>query len=206
MELKMNSKARKLGVVEIVQVQPSGLKHEVEGIRIYDPARRVEVSRLHVQRHGVEGENSRGERLVDIHHLDHPDSHHREGNAVSIGFTAHYREMRGRFGEHMQDGTAGENIIIACDDEIWLPDLGRVVEFHNPDSGDMIVLEVTRIAAPCDPFSHFAADNPEGRLAAEVLKETLQYLGDGRRGFLLKLEEGQHAGVIQPGDIAYTRD
>lgn len=202
----MNTAARKLGVVEIVQVQPSGLKFELDGVRTYDPTRRELVSKLHIETNGVTGETSAGERLLDIHHVDHPDSHHREGNDVSIGFTSHYREMREQFGEHMQDGTAGENIIIACDDEIWLTDLGRVVEFHNPDSGEMITLEVTRIAAPCDPFSHFTANSQDHRLPAEVLKETLQFLDNGRRGFLLKLVEGDEAGTVRPGDIAYTRD
>ena len=114
--------------------------------------------------------------------------------------------MRERFGEHVQDGTAGENIIIASDEEIWLPDLGRLVEFHNPDSREVITLEVTRIAAPCDPFSHFTANSQDQRLPPEVLKETLQYLDNGRRGFLLKLVEEGAVGIVQVGDIAYTQE
>lgn len=112
--------------------------------------------------------------------------------------------MRERFGEHMQDGSAGENIIIECQEEIWLPDLGKKVEIHNPETGKIVSLDVTKIAAPCDEFSHFAAESQGQRLPANELKETLQFLGDGRRGFLLSLGADQENGLVQPGDIVYA--
>jgi hypothetical protein len=200
----MSEEFRKLGRVVITQVQPEGLKFTVQGFKRYDPSHRVEVPRIYLNPHGVEGETAAGERLLDIHHVRHPNSHNKGSNAVSIGFTTHYEVMRDRFGEHMQDGTGGENIIIDSDQEIWLPDLGSKIEFRNPANGDTVSLDVIKIAAPCDPFSHFAANSQDQRLPADELKDTLQFLGDGRRGFLLTLGADQETGLVQPGDIVYS--
>jgi hypothetical protein len=197
---------RKLGQVIITQVQPSGLIYEVPAGEIYDPSRRVEVPRLSISSHGVEGETAQGERLLDIHHADHPETHNNGNNAISIGFTSHYEMMRTRFGEHMQVGTAGENIIIEYDHEVWLPDLGQKVQFKNPESGQVVSLDVIKFATPCDPFSHFAADSQDERLPAEEIKIVLQLLGNGRRGFLLSLGASQTSGQIQSGDLVCALD
>lgn len=197
---------RNLGQVIITQVQPSGLIYEVPAGEIYDPSRRVEVPRLSISSQGVEGETAQGERLLDIHHADHPETHNNGKNAISIGFTSHYNMMRTRFGEHMQVGTAGENIIIEYDRDVWLPDLGQKVEFRNPESEQVVSMDVIKFAAPCDPFSHFAAGSQDERLPTEELKTVLQFLGDGRRGFLLSLDAKQTSGQIQPGDLVYALD
>ena len=143
-------------------------------------------------------------RLLDIHHADHPETHNNGKNAISIGFTSHYSRMRAKFGDHMQNGAAGENIIIEYDQEVWLPDLGQKVEFRNPESGQVVSLDVIKFAAPCDAFSHFAADSQDERLPAEELKSVLQFLGKGRRGFLLALSADQGTGHVQPGDLVYA--
>jgi hypothetical protein len=200
----MEPNLRELGRVKITQVQPSGLIYEVPGGYHYDPSRRVEVSRLLLSARGVEGVDFQDQPMLDIHHADHPHTSNNGNNGISIGFTSHYRKMRTRFGEHMRDGTAGENIIIDTDQEIWLADLGQQVEFHNLDTGNILSLEVVKIAAPCDEFSHFAAKSQEERLEAKELKDTLQFLGGGRRGFLLKLSGDQEKGYVQPGDVVYS--
>jgi hypothetical protein len=200
----MLSTSRKLGEVKIVQVQPSGLIYDLPRGSIYDPSRRVEVSRLRLTPQGVEGINSQGEAILDIHHADHPDTHNNGRNAISIGFTSHYRAMRARFGEHLQDGTAGENIIIDTQEEIWLADLGRKIEIKNQRTGSTVSLEVLRIAAPCSEFSHFAANSQERPLDAQALKQTLQFLGEGRRGFLLTLSSGKQSAIVQPGDSVFA--
>jgi len=202
----MAESKRKLGQVITTQVQPSGLIYEVPAGEIYDPSRRVEVPRLSISSQGVEGETAQGERLLDIHHADHPETNNKGKNAISIGFTSHYNMMRTRFGDHMQVGSAGENIIIEYDREVWLPDLGQKVEFHNPESGQVVSLKVIKIATPCDPFSHFAADSQDERLPAEELKAVLKFLGNGRRGFLLSLGASQTSGQIEPGDLVYAID
>jgi hypothetical protein len=104
----------------------------------------------------------------------------------------------------MVAGSAGENIIIEYDKEVWLQDLGQVVIIQNPDTGHRISLDVIKIAAPCEEFSHFAASSQGERLPANVLKSTLQFLGDGCRGFLLVLSDGQDSGQVHPGDRVFV--
>ena len=59
--------------------------------------------------------------MLDIHHdINHPDKAYDDDDLVSIGFTSHYKAMRERFGAHIEDGTAGENIIIEYDQEVWM--------------------------------------------------------------------------------------
>jgi hypothetical protein len=202
--MMVQTNLHELGRVKITQVQPSGLIYEVPGGYRYDPSRRVEVNHLLVSARGVEGIDFLDQRILDIHHADHPHTSNNGNNGISIGFTSHYRKMRVRFGEHMQDGAAGENIVIDADQEIWLADLGQRVEVHNPETGNVLSLEVVKIAAPCDEFSHFAANSQEERMKPEELKDTLQFLGGGRRGFLLRLSGDQETGYVRPGDMVYA--
>ena len=52
---------------------------------------------------------------------------------------------------------------------------------------------------------HRTGLSPQGkRLLAEELKDTLQFLGNGRRGFLLVLGADQETGFVQPGDLVYA--
>ncbi len=195
---------RRIGVVSLTQVQPVGLIVDTPSGYLYDPSRRVEVPHLHLTAHGVEGETTQGERMLDIHHAHHPDTHNNGQNAISIGFTSHYREMRARFGSHMQDGVGGENIIIDSDQQFWLEDLGRQLVFQDQESDRKVYFDVIKFAAPCEEFSHFAANSQHERLSAEELKATLQFLADGRRGFLLALSEGQESALIKPGDLVFA--
>jgi len=80
-------------------------------------------------------EELRGERVLDIHHIDHPAKAYDNSDLICIGFTSHYEAMRARFGDHMEDGIAGENIIIDCQEEIWPDDLGERVMFENKATG-----------------------------------------------------------------------
>jgi len=195
---------RELGFVKLVQVQPSGLIIKTATDYIYDPSRRVEVDQLRITPEGIEAATPEGEHVLDIHHTAHPQTHSEGDNAISIGFTSHYTEMRKRFGEHMVDGIAGENIIIEFEEEIWLDDLGQQIAIENPRTGHKVLLNMIQFAAPCDEFSHFAAQSQHERLPAEELKATLQFLGSGRRGFLLELSEGQDSGIVHPGDKVFV--
>ncbi len=117
-------------------MQPAGLIIETPSDYIYDPSRRVEVPQLLLTHQGIEAENSQDEQILDIHHAAHSDTHSEGDNAISIGFTSHYAQMRAHFGEHMQDGIAGENIIIVSAEQFWLDDLGRqhgIIESHIED-------------------------------------------------------------------------
>jgi hypothetical protein len=195
---------RELGRVKLVQVQPTGLIVERPSGSFYDISRRVEVEQLMITPLGIEATTAGGERVLDIHHMDHPGKAYDHDDLVSIGFTSHYEAMRERFGTHMQDGTAGENIIIATDREVWMEDLGAQIAIENGETGQTTLLDVLSFAAPCEEFSHFAANSQHGKLPAAELKAALQFLNKGRRGFLLALREGQDAAIVQAGDRVFA--
>ena len=197
-------KNRPLGSVKLTQVQPGGLIIKTPSGKKYAPSRRVETTQLLITPQGIAGITPEGERLLDIHHTAHPDTHFRGENNISLGFTAHYKAMREHFGEHILDGTAGENIIIEFDEEVWVEDLGQSILIESPDSTRQAFLDVKKFAAPCEEFSHFAANSPDERLPAEELKAALNFLGNGRRGFYLMLSEDQEEVTIQPGDAVFA--
>jgi hypothetical protein len=200
----MKKTMRELGHVKLVQLQPSGLIIEKPSGHFYDASRRLEVDSLQITSLGIEATTPEGEHVLDIHHISHPGKAYDNNDLVSIGFTFHYEAMRTRFGEHMVDGVAGENIIIDYEDEIWSEDLGKGIAIENQDSGHMALLDFVSFAAPCDEFSHFVARSQHERLPAAKLKETLQFLGNGRRGFLLVLSDGQEAAEVRRGDKVFV--
>jgi len=194
---------RELGNVKLVQLQPSGLIIETPSGYFYDASRRVEVDRLLITMKGIEATTPNGEHVLDIHHLDHPDKAYDDDDLVSIGFTSHYEAMRTRFGKHMVDGIAGENIIIEYKKEVWMEDIGRQIVIESSITGQRTSLEMICFAAPCDEFSHFAAQSQQERLPAAELKATLQFLNNGRRGFLLVLRDALKTAMVQPGDLIF---
>ena len=202
-----DEETRPLGIVSLVQLQPSGLIVDVSGsspIRsFYDVSRRVEVERLEITPRGIQATLPTGEQVLDIHHLDHPDKAYDEDDLVSVGFTAHYDAMRGEFGEHMVDGSAGENIVIDYPDEVWPGDLGRVIAIENQDTGEVARLEMVSFAEPCVEFSRFCAKRQHGEIPAHRLGEILRFLGNGRRGFLLVLDDALDLVTVRPGDRVF---
>ena len=194
---------RELGIVKLVQVQPSGLIIETPSGYLYDVSRRVEVENILVTSLGIEAITVKGEHVLDIHHINHPDKAYDNDDLVCVGFTSHYEAMRERFGQHMVDGSAGENIIIENHQEIWMDDLGTNIAIESAETGRRIYFDVVRFAAPCEEFSHFVADSQSERLPSKKLKETLQFLNNGRRGFLLALSDGQETVIIRAGDRVF---
>jgi hypothetical protein len=200
----MGEGLRDLGKVKMVQLQPSGLIIQSGNGELYDPARRLEVDHLLITSRGVETTTVAGRRLLDIHHMDHPDKAYGSRDLVSIGFTSHYNAMRERFGEHMTDGVAGENIVVEYDHEVWMDDMGQQVAIESAQTGDRAMFDVVEFAAPCTEFSSFAARPAGGALPADQLKRTLQFLNDGRRGFLIVLSQGQQDARVEPGDKVFA--
>lgn len=193
-----------LGHVKLVQIQPSGLIIDTPSGDFYDASRRVEVDQIQISSRGIEFTPSEGDRVLDIHHIDHPDKAYDNDDLVSIGFTSHYKAMRDRFGEHMVDGVAGENIIIQVDQEVWMNDLGQRIAIENKETGQKALFYMESFASPCKEFSHFAAKSQDKRLPAAELKATLQFLDKGRRGFLLGLSDGQKTVTVQSGDKVFV--
>ena len=200
----MTDKMLALGRVKLVQIQPTGLIIETPSGYFYDPSRRVEVDELMISSSGIEATTPDGQHVLDIHHIDHPDKAYDNDDLVSIGFTSHYEAMRARFGEHMIDGIAGENIIIEYDQEVWTDDLGQQIAIENEKTGFRMLLDLVCFAAPCDEFSHFATQSQDERLPAAELKATLQFLNKGRRGFLLVLRDGLEPATVQKGDKVFV--
>jgi hypothetical protein len=98
------------------------------------------------------------------------------------------------------------HIIIQAEKEIWPEELGQRIGFESSETGDITFLDVVKFAAPCEEFSHFAAQSQHQRLPAAELKATLQFLGNGRRGYLLVLSDGQEPVIVQPQDRVFVID
>ena len=198
---------RPIGQVRLVQLQPSGLivdAREPGSVRsFYDASRRVEVSSLQISPRGIEATLATGERVLDIHHLDHPDKAYDDDDLVCVGFSAHYDAMRREFGEHMVDGIAGENILIDYPDEVWPADLGHKLVIENQDTGEKALLEMVSFAEPCVEFSRFCARRPYDEMSGRRLGEILRFLGNGRRGFLLVLNDALDVVTVRPGDKVF---
>ena len=113
---------REIGRIKQVQIQRSGLTVGERPSQQYDPSPLLVVSRLLLTPLGAIAFVGDAE-IMDLHHVEHPTSHNRGGNDISFGFTSHYRQMRSRFGDHLIDGCAGENILIESKQIFTLSDL-----------------------------------------------------------------------------------
>ena len=191
---------RFIGTIQVVQIQRESLKVESGSTRHYDPQPLLTVAQLRLTRNGVIGLTAAGEALIDVHHTDHPRSRNREDNYVSMGFVSHYAALRQRYGDHLTDGIAGENIIVRCDEIVAPGILGKQVVIAT-QSGEQIKLEDTLPIPPCEPFSRFAANRD---LTAPEMKATLQFLSNGTRGFYMRVSAEFDGTVIQAGDKVYA--
>jgi hypothetical protein len=171
-----------IGTIARLQVQRRSPKMGERPRRWYDPSPLVQRSALTVTPSGVVGEGADGQRIVDVHNREHPDTKFVRDNAVSVGFTEHYRRMRARFADHLADGVAGENILVASDHAYLDDDLagGLVIETGG---GQRVLLEQIRVAEPCVEFSRFALQVPPETPSDGVVREALDFLRRGLRGF-----------------------
>jgi MOSC domain-containing protein YiiM len=191
-----------IGTIQFVQIQRESLKVKNGNTQRYDPQPLLTVTQLRLTRDGVIGLTETGVEIIDVHHTDHPRSRNRADNYVSLGFSHHYDLMRERCGDHLTNGIAGENIIVACDQRITPEMLGERV-FIGTQTGERIVLEDTLPIPPCEPFSRFAAGRD---LVAPEMKATLQYLSNGTRGFYMRVIAAADGAIIQSGDKVYATE
>ena len=115
---------RPLGQIVRLQLQRSSLKLGEKPNRWYDPSPLLAVDTLTLTPKGALGRTEFGEPLLDIHHADHPATRNNGTNDISVGFTGHYAAMRARFGPHLPDGIAGENILVESSGIVQASDLG----------------------------------------------------------------------------------
>ncbi len=174
---------RLIGPIVRLQVQVVSLKVGKLRWRHYDPDGLRSVPVLELNDGGVQGWTAGDEPLADVHHRDHPDSKNRAGeNGISVGFTSHYDAMRTRFSDHLTDGIAGENILVATVTLLAEADLAAGLVIATAD-GREIRLEDAFPAAPCVEFSRYALQFPEDARPNETVTEALRFLNDGTRGF-----------------------
>ena len=184
-----------LGRIVRLQVQRSSLKTGEKPTRVYDPARLLTVSHLAIGPEGVLGQAADGAWLVDVHHRAHPQTKNEDGaHGVSLGFTSHYAAMRERFGDRLTLGCAGENIVVETQRRIAFEDLEHGVALLGEGGNELARLDVLQVAHPCRPFSGWALG---GLVESDVLKETLQFLDGGMRGFYCR---GVGSGIVAVGD------
>ena len=176
---------RKIGAIVRLQIQLNPLKVGEGPARHYDPTPIRGVEALRWEAAGLSA-RVEGEAVLDVHHAAHPRSRNREGlNGLSIGFTSHYEAMRARFGARMSDGIAGESLIVETSELMTLEVLARA-ELRTRQ-GLPLPLRLA-VAAPCAPFSTFALGMPPGEAEPETLKDALQFLNGGMRGFYAVFE------------------
>jgi hypothetical protein len=184
-----------VGRIVRLQIQRSSLKTGEKPNRVYDPTQLLAVDRLALGPDGALGVGSDGSWLVDVHHRAHPRTKNEDGaHGVSIGFTSHYALMRDRFGDRITLGCAGENIIVETERRIAFEDLQSGIVLLARDGEELARLELLQVAEPCRPFSGWALG---GVVESRVLKETLQFLEGGTRGYYC---QAVGAGIVSVGD------
>ncbi len=172
-----------IGRVVRLQVQESSLKAGGQPRRWYDPAPIRAVPSLTLDAQGVVGKIAGGETILDVHNATHPASKNRAGsNGISIGFTSHYAAMRARFGDHLTDGIAGENILVATDRRFTEADFAAGIQIETAD-GAVVRLEEVIVAEPCVEFSRYALRYPRDLPSDPAVTAALNFLREGTRGF-----------------------
>jgi hypothetical protein len=194
-----------IGPIVRVQVQINPLKVGAKPHERYDPGNIRQVTALEIGPQGVIGlDPDRDHALGDVHNREHPRSRFRGENGVSIGFTSHYRAMRDRFGGHLTEGIAGENILVACDEPVPLNDIANGLVIGEGD--DAVIIDEWVIARPCAPFTRFSLGLPHEQKSDRRVTEGLQFLDDGTRGFYGRYHETRPSpALIRPGAIVYRR-
>lgn len=175
---------RLIGHIGQLQIQNEALKKGEGSERYYDLDALSIVPAVRLSSEGVIGLIDARE-IQDIHHSQHKHSRHRPNSAISFNFTQNYERMRRRFGTELSMGCGGENILIDLVDGVKLaplledPEVTLVIETEGSQRGSLTGINV---AKPCVPFSKYVL-NMDAKPRAEVLKETLQFLDGGMRGY-----------------------
>ena len=188
----------KIGQIIHIQIQPTSIK--VGPSERYDPTRLLVVDELLLSQPGVVGVTHEGQHAVDVHNAHHPETKSRGDNGFSIGFTSHYESMRHRFGDHIANAYAGENILVETNTLFSPDDLKNGLVILQAQTGNTVFLTDIRPILPCLPFSSYAANKP---LASFEVKDALQFLMDGKRGFLAELVDKSTTVSVHTGDMLY---
>jgi hypothetical protein len=200
---------REIGQIVRLQIQRQSLKqplttepggqHSPE--RYYEPRHILNSDQLWITDSVVSVAHDE-DFVLDVHAAAHPYSRNRgNGNMLSIGFTTHYDKIRERFGDHLVDGIAGENILVEAQQTFSVDDFQQGLSIANSD-GDLIAFSEVTVAAPCVEFSRFCLDD---RYAEPLpTSAALRFLDNGTRGFYAYIAAGLPA-MIRIGDRLLLR-
>jgi MOSC domain-containing protein YiiM len=191
-------RGEKLGSIVRLQVQQIPIKAKQVG---YMPQHILAVERSAVDAWGMLGWDGM-QWVVDAHHKAHPASRAGGRRPLSVGFTGHYDAMEERFGK-AAPGVAGENILIDGP-PASLDDLGDGLIVAT-QSGDDLLLERPRVAAPCVEFTSFMLGLDHVAPLAEI-EAPLADLHDGVRGFIVAADHTPQAVEVNVGDVVYLID
>jgi hypothetical protein len=185
---------RTIGTITRLQIQRGSLKTGAKPTRRYDPSPLLSVQQLNVTPDGALGARD-DEWIVDVHHRAHPLTKNEDGlHGLSLGFTSHYDAMRERFGERIDVGCAGENIIATASKRLAYEELAEGVVILSPEGIERVRLRVLQVAHPCRPFTGWALGQT---VEPDELKTHLQFLDNGMRGFYC---QGEGTGTVSLGD------
>lgn len=163
-----------------------------------------QVDALRCDHRGVCGVMADGSLQQDLHHKDHPQSRFRRANDISLMLSGHYAKIREKFGDHMVDGIAGENVLVDFDEIMTIDDLASGIVIGDDDR--QLPIEAWRIATPCAPFSRLAAKVSLDEKPDRRVTEALTFLNHGMRGFYGTLAEHLTSPVdIRVGDTVYRQ-
>jgi hypothetical protein len=183
-----------IGTVARLQVQTAPLKPRPPGSGRYDPAPLREVLSLTVGPAGCLGDDG----VMDVHNSAHPLSRNVRGvNGLSVLPVSHYSEMRRRYGDHLVDGAAGENVLLdAGARRLSAQDLQGELVLET--AGGTVLLTDVMAAPPCLEFSRFCAGREPGDDSddGDEVMEALDHLDKGTRGFYFRVHG---TGTIAPG-------
>ena len=196
---------RLLGTIVRLQVQVESLKIGTPPQKRYDPSGIRSVERLGISADGVEGLSIDGSLLADIHNAKHAHSKNRAGsNGISFCFTSHYDLMRRRFGEHLTDGIAGENILVERHNsgEIFTEDAFERGVLIQGGEDQPVNLKDVIVAAPCVEFSRWALRFPDDARRDRTVTETVQFMNEGTRGFYCSFGGG--GAILHIGDRVFA--
>ncbi len=180
-----------------LQVQRSPAKAGKAPLRFYDPSSLVSVGSIEAGPQGVTGVAEDGEKIIDIHHQQHPKSRDRKGRAgILFMGTGDDAALRERYGDHVADGIAGETVLVDAPDGLAgqdLPDTVTITTAAGP-----VELHSVRVADPCVEFSRFCLRQEVSSTVDDTVKQTLKDLDGGARGYR---SVASAAATVSVGDI-----
>lgn len=195
---------QKIGTVKFVQIQREPLKqiqnpNNSYDDRVYRPQLIQQVEYLKLTPQGIIGVETDGTKIIDVHNETHPQTRYRGDNKLSFGFLGHYDRIREQLSDHVKNGDGGENILLEADIDItkFVPYAKRF--FFKRDDSTIEIAEVIP-APPCRPYTIYCTGKD---LHGKALKESLQFLDNGTRGYYGALVSEGNTLTILVGDTLW---